>query len=69
MHLFSIEFAPRWIALPEQVLVYVRLPLKHVLDEMADKQKQDPGKAVLRLPRVLCFCVLYHIGSQKVVIW
>lgn len=36
---------------------------------MADKQKRDPGKAFLHLPRVLYFCVLYHIGSQKVVIW
>lgn len=47
----------------------VRLPRKRVLDEMADEQKQDPGKAFLHLLRVLYFCVLYHIGSQKVVIW
>ena len=47
----------------------VRLPWERISDEMADKQKQDPEEAVSHLPRVLFFCVLYHIGSQKVVIW
>ena len=46
----------------------IRLPRKQVLDEMADKQKQDPEEAFFHLLRVLYFCVLYHIGSQKVVI-
>ena len=51
-----------------QSKIDVRLPWKRVLDEMADKQKQDPEKVFLHLLRVLCFCVLYHIGSLKVVI-